>query len=177
MANRTEEVRATSTHTTNVESDVVSAEIEDQNSRTMRTEEERDAEFRDMEWEQARLLPTPRPQEGIDYRYVRVSSSGTIDNMNHSQALRDRWTPVMAEEVPELGMVISDVGSASGQVVFGGMMLCKRPSWIGDKIRDIADQQSRDQQDAVDGTYLSEQHDSMRKFSDKSSEVRFGGKN
>ena len=149
---------------------------EEDNSRTPRDMEDRSHEEREMVWEPSRLLPTPKPVDGQDFRYVRVSSGGTTDNMNHSQALRDGWEPVTASECPELGMVVSDVGSAEGNVVFGGMMLCKRPSKIGDKIRAIADEQSRAQNDAIDRGYLNDQNAAMRKFSDKRSDVSFGSK-
>jgi hypothetical protein len=152
-------------------------QVEDEtNSRTLRSSEERDNQERVMDWAPARMLPTPNPVDGLDFRYVRVSSGGTVDNMNHSQALRDRWQPVLAEEVPELGMIISDVGSADGNVVFGGMMLCKRDSWIGDKIKENADAESRAQVEAIDRGYLAGQNSSMRKFSDNTSRTEFGGK-
>ena len=149
-------------------------EEENDNSRTPRDLEDREREERDMEWSPSRLLPSPNPVEGIDFRYVRVSSGGTVDNMNHSQALRDGWEAVLAEEVPELGMIISDIGHAEGKVVLGGMMLCKRVSWIGDKIRATADEQSRVQVEAVDRGYLNDQNSAMRKFSEKSSRIEFG---
>jgi hypothetical protein len=150
--------------------------VEEDNSRNTRALEDREHNEREMEWSASRLLPTPNPVEGQDFRYVRVSSGGTVDNMNHSQALRDRWVPVTAEECPELGMIVSDIGHADGNVVLGGMMLCKRPSWIGDKVRAKADEESRIQIDSVDRGYLSDQNASMRKFSDKHSDVQFGKK-
>jgi hypothetical protein len=149
---------------------------EDNNSRTPRDLEDREHTEREMVWKPSRLLPDPNPVHGQDFRYVRVSSGGTVDNMNHSQALRDGWEPVTAEECPELGMVVSDIGHAEGNVVFGGMMLCKRPSHIGDQIRLIADEQSRIQVDAVDKGYLSDQNATMRKFSEKHTDVSFGKK-
>lgn len=148
----------------------------DTNSRTTRDSEERSRQEHEMEWKPSRLLPTPDEKDGIDFRYVRVSSGGTVDNMNHSQALRDGWTPVLANECPELGMIVADVGSAEGNVVFGGMMLCKRDKKIGDKIRARADAESRAQIESVDRGYLSDQNASMRKFSDKHSDVQFGKK-
>jgi hypothetical protein len=162
--------------TDQIESGGRDIEVEENNSRTLRSAEERQSEQREMEWAPARLLPDPNPVNGIDFRYVRVSSGGTVDNMNHSQALRDGWEPVKAEECPELGMIISDVGSASGNIVLGGMMLCKRPSHIGDKIKEKAAHESRVQVDSIDRGYLSDQNSAMKKFSDKQTRVQFGGK-
>jgi hypothetical protein len=149
---------------------------DDNNSRTPRDMEDRSHDEHEMEWQPSRLLPDPKPVEGQDFRYVRVSSGGTTDNMNHSQALRDGWVPVSSDECPEMGMVVSDQGSAEGNVVFGGMMLCKRPKHIGDKIRAIAAEQSRVQIDSIDRGYLSDQNAAMSKFSDKRSDVSFGKK-
>lgn len=154
----------------------VTVEEEETNPRTMRSSEERVDQERAMAWQPSRLLPTPNPVDGIDFRYVRVSSAGSIDNMNHSAALREGWEPVKAEEVTELGVILSDVGSAEGNVVFGGMMLCKRPSHIGDKIKEIVREQSRAQIEQVDRGYLNDQNSAMRKFSEKQTRVQFGGK-
>lgn len=153
---------------------VADAVDDETNSRTMRSTEEREFLERDMPWQPSRLLPTPDPIDGFDFRYVRVASGGTIDNMNHSAALRDGWQPVLAEEVPSLGMIMSDVGSESGTVVMGGMMLCKRPSYIGDKQKAAAAEQSRIQIDSVDRGYLNDQNSVMQKFSDKQTRVEFG---
>jgi hypothetical protein len=153
------------------------AEVEEEsNPRTIRASEERVDQEREMVWKPSRLLPTPNPVDGIDFRYVRVSSAGSIDNMNHSAALREGWEPVKAEEVMELGVVLSDRGHEEGNVVFGGMMLCKRPSHIGDQIKAMAAEQSRVQVEQVDAGYLNDQNSAMRKFSDKQSRVQFGGK-
>jgi hypothetical protein len=150
------------------------------NSRTPRTLEEREFTEEEMPWKPSRMLPTPNPQEGIDFRYVRVSSGGTIDNMNHSQALRDHWVPVMASEVPECGMILSDVGSAEGAVVLGGMMLCKRDKRIGDRMRAMRNKQSVATVESVDKGYLSDQNQAMQKFSEGTSTTNsrkpnFGG--
>lgn len=147
----------------------------DDSSRKPRSLETRESEERDMTWDQARMLPTPDPRDGLDYRYVRISSGGTVDNMNHSQALRDRWEPALVEDFPELGMVRSDVGSAKGMIVLGGMMLCVRPSWIGDKIKMRIAEESASQAEGADREYFRDQDSTMRKFSEKSSRVTFGG--
>ena len=149
-------------------------DTDNSNSRTLRSSEDRESELRDMPWAPSRLLPNPNPRDDIDFRYVRVASHGTVDNMNHSAAIREGWEPVLAEECPELGMVISDVGSAGGNIVLGGMMLCKRDKRIGDQIRAQVARESRAQVEAVDGQYLRDQNSSMEKFSEKKTKVSFG---
>ncbi len=150
-------------------------EVEDTNSRTLRSSEDRESTQRDQPWKPARLLPTPNPVKGIDFRYVRIASQGSIDNTNHSQALRDQWEPALASEHKELGVILSDRGASDGEIILGGMMLMKRPSHIGDAIKAQIVQESRDQIAGVDGSYLSDQNSSMRKFSEKSSKITFGG--
>ena len=151
-------------------------ETSDTNSRTPRDSENRESSQRKMVWQPSRLLPTPNPRDDVDFRYVRVASAGSIDNMNHSQALRDGWEPVQAQEVPECGAIISDVGSDKGNVVLGGMMLCKRPKYIGDQVREMVAQESRDQIAAVDNNYLSDQNQYGKKYTDNKSRVTFGSK-
>ena len=151
----------------------------DKDQRTPRSSETRQDDIRVEEWKPSRLLPTPNPIDGIDFKYVRISSAGEQDNLNHSRNLRDGWEPVKAEECPELGIIVSDRGTDSGNVVLGGMMLCKRDSRIGDRIKGIASEESRRQVASVDQSYLRDQDPKMRKFSDKStrvsSRVDFGG--
>jgi hypothetical protein len=154
--------------------DIVMEEIET-DSRTLRSSQERDDEQREMPWKPSRLLPTPHPIDGYTFRYVRVASGGSIDNMNHSQALRDGWVPVKAEECPELGVVVSDIGTDDGNVVLGGMMLCKIPNKIFNQMQDRASEESRSQVEGVDRGYLNDQNSAMRKFSEKESRVQFGG--
>jgi len=145
-------------------------------SRTPRSSDTREDSQRKMVWQPSRLLPTPDPSDDVDYRYVRVASAGSIDNMNHSQALRDGWAPVQAEEVPECGAIISDVGTDKGNVVLGGMMLCKRPKYIGDQVRERVANESLEQVASVDQGYLSDQSEYGQKYNASKSRVTFGSK-
>lgn len=155
--------------------EVIQMEETETDSRTPRSADGRESELRETPWKPARLLPTPDPKPGWKFRYVRVASGGSIDNLNHSQALRDGWEPVKAEECPELGVVVSDVGTDGGNIVMGGMMLCKISEKIFNQMRARADEESRMQVEGVDRSYLSEQNSAMQKFSDKKSRVEFGG--
>jgi hypothetical protein len=154
----------------------IQMEDSETDSRTPRDSETREDSQRKMPWQPSRLLPTPHPSDDVDYRYVCVASAGGIDNMNHSQALRDSWEPVQAKEVPECGAIISDVGTSEGNVVLGGMMLCKRPKYIGDQVRAQIAKESLEQIEAVDQGYLSDQNEYGKKYSDNKSRVTFGGK-
>lgn len=143
-------------------------EEEIDNSRTPRDLEERDSFEAEMDWQPARMLPAPNESPDWDYRYVRIAAGNDHDNVNHSQALRDRWQPVMAKDVPEIGVVLSDVGAAEGTVVLGGMLLCRRPKAIGDRLRQRRRDMTHQIIDSVDRGYLKDQNEAMQKFSEKS---------
>ena len=71
--------------------------------RTKRDAESREVETRPSDsWLPASVLPTPAPQDGWVFRYIRTSTLGHADNTNVSQAFREGWVPVKAEDHPEL---------------------------------------------------------------------------
>jgi hypothetical protein len=126
-----------------------------------RENETRETEKRDTPWKPAPLLPNPNPREGLDFRYVRVSMRGEADNVNVSQALRDGWEPVLSADYPEL-KVVSDRGSDyPDNVVVGGLLLCSRPSEIGEQIDSHREREVGSQMEAVDRNYFREQDPRM----------------
>ena len=126
-----------------------------------RDNETRDQEKRETLWKPAPLLPTPDPREGLDFRYVRVSMRGEADNVNASQAFREGWEPVISTDYPEL-KVVSDRGSQyPDNVVVGGLLLCARPTYIGDQARAHSAKEIADQMEAVDRNYFREQDSRM----------------
>ena len=135
----------------------------DDDKRTPRDLEDRDSEQRDTSssWKPAPLLPEPNPRDGLEHRYVRASMRGDADNINVSQALRDGWVPVLTSEYPEL-MVVSDRDSQyPDNVLIGGLLLCSRPTEIGDKFRELAYKESAGQMEALDRNYFREQDPRM----------------
>jgi hypothetical protein len=135
----------------------------DDDKRTPRDLEDRDSEQRDTSssWKPAPLLPEPNPRDGLEHRYVRASMRGDADNINVSQALRDGWVPVLTSEYPEL-MVVSDRGSQyPDNVLIGGLLLCSRPTEIGDKFRELSRKESEGQMEALDRNYFREQDPRM----------------
>ena len=86
---------------------------------------------------------------------------GEADNINVSQALRDGWEPVLSTDYPEL-QVVSDRGSQyPDNVLVGGLLLCARPTEIGDQVRRHAEKEAQGQMDAVDHNYFREQDPRM----------------
>ena len=143
------------------EATVPKVDVEEQAPARDRKLETREKEQRETPWKQAPLIPYPDPREGLEHRYVRASIRGEEDNINVSQALRDGWVPVLASDYPEL-QVISDRNSQyPDNVLIGGLLLCARPSDIGDKVREYANKESQAQMEAVDRNYFREQDPRM----------------
>ena len=140
-----------------------------------RETETRENQEREAPWSPAPLLPKPDPRPGFDHRYVRASMRGEADNINVSQAMREGWVPILAEEYPEL-MIVSDRGSQyPDNVLIGGLLLCKRPVEIGKKIEEHARKELNQQMDAVDRNYFREQDSRMPMLKpERSSRITFG---
>jgi|TARA_R100000781_G_scaffold83589_1_gene51460 hypothetical protein len=126
--------------------------------RTPRESETREEEqFRqDDSWNPASILPTPKPQDGWVFRWIRTSILGQSDNTNVSRSMREGWIPVKAEDHPELE-IQSDFNSRfQGNVEVGGLLLCKAPE---EKIRSRTEHFQRvsaNQMESVDNNFMRE---------------------
>ncbi len=126
--------------------------------RTPRTTETRDAESRKKTWQRPSTLPVPEPRNGLKFRWVRTSMVGNADNANVSSRFREGYTPVKAEDHPEM-MLLPDLDSRfadQGNIEVGGLMLCSIPEEIADGRREHQLQAAQTQMDAVDRNYLRE---------------------
>jgi len=149
--------------------------IEEQDSRTPRSLDCRDTSTRDEPWSPATLLPTPAPEKGWVFRWVRVSMRGEADNRNISQKLREGWVPCKLEDYPEL-QVFPDVDNRfEGNMVVGGLMLCKNSEErMIAKRKYFADQADK-QMEAVDSSYMRESDARMPLLpSERKTRVTFG---
>ena len=78
------------------EPEVQAVEAQD---RAPREADSRETEQRPSDaWLPSSALPTPRPEEGWEFRWVRTSQLGSSDNINVSKKLREGWIPVKAED-------------------------------------------------------------------------------
>jgi hypothetical protein len=84
----------------NINKEVV--ETSEEQVRTPRGSEDREIVQRPESWENPSNLPSPNPQEGWVFRWIRTSLLGNTDNPNVSKKFREGWIPCKAEDHPEL---------------------------------------------------------------------------
>lgn len=129
--------------------------------RTLRTEESREATKRKVTWTRPNSIPDPKPQPGIEYRWIRTSTLGQADMTNVSSKFREGWEPVKAEDHPEL-KVLTDVDSKfQGNVEVGGLLLCKNSTDNMDARREHYKEKNDQQIASVDNNYLRESDSRM----------------
>ena len=79
-----------------------------QAKRTPREVEKREQEVRNEDWTPPNLLPDPIPQDGWNFKWVRISTLGKDDPMNYSKKLREGWEAVPMTECPEMEHLVLD---------------------------------------------------------------------
>jgi hypothetical protein len=145
--------------------------------RTPRDNETRTKFERPKQWLPPELLPTPSPEDGYEFRWIRVSTLGTSDPMNVSSKLREGWEPVKASEHPEIQLM--DVGEKRrfpDSIEIGGLMLCKTPKEFVTQRNQFFQAQTDGQMASVDNSFMRENDSRMPLFKERRSEVSFGRK-
>ncbi len=126
------------------------------NQRKPRNLDTRDQGQRRKNWRRPSTLPTPEPRDGLHFRWIRTSLMGQSDNPNVSSRFREGYTPVKADDYPEL-RVVSDLDSRfKDNVEVGGLMLCSIPEEIAHDRVDGQLENAQNAIDAVDRNYLRE---------------------
>ena len=125
-------------------------------------------------WMRPEVLPSPNPEPGYEFRWIRVSSQGTTDATNVSSKLREGWEPVKASDHPEITIVAVEHERFKDNVVIGGLMLCKAPAELVDERTQYYADQTRAQIESVDNNLMRENDPRMPLFSDRQSKVTFG---
>lgn len=125
--------------------------------RTLESHMTREDEVReDDSWVPSSVLPTPDPQDGWRFRWIRTSVLGHADNTNVSQKFRDGWVPVKREDHPEL-KIMSDINSQfEGNIEQGGLLLCKAPEKKMKARTDHYEGVAKRQMESVDSNYMRE---------------------
>ena len=146
----------------------------DTQSRTPRTHETREKTGRKKAWTRPEVLPSPTPEDGYVYRWIRTSTRGVSDATNVSSKLREGWEPVRADAHPEIftDSIVDD--RFKDNIVVGGLMLCKAPEEMITERNDYYKQQTAAQMQSVDQNLMRESDPRMPIFNDRRSTVTFG---
>ena len=143
-------------------------------NRLNREQTTREKDVRKRSWQRPETLPSPIPQEGYDFHWVRVSTQGLVDATNVSSKMREGWDPCLAKDHPEITMVTVEQERFAENVVIGGLMLCKAPSELVQERTDYYTTQTKSQMDSVDNNLMRENDPRMPLFNDRQSKVTFG---
>ena len=136
--------------------------------------ETREKTARKTAWKRPEVLPSPTPEEGYVYRWIRVANQGQVDATNVSSKLREGWTAVKASDHPEITLVTIENDRFKDNVVIGGLMLCKAPVEMVEERNAYYNQQSESQMASVDNNLMRENDPRMPLFNDRKSKVTFG---
>jgi len=134
----------------------------------------REKTVRNKAWQRPEVLPSPNPEPGYEFHWVRVSTQGQVDATNVSSKLREGWEPVKATDHPEITMVTIENDRFKDNIVIGGLMLCKAPSEMVDERNDYYTQQSKAQMQSVDNNLMRENDPRMPLFNERKTKVTFG---
>jgi len=143
-------------------------------NRLNRDLESREKKTRKRSWSRPETLPTPDPQDGWSFKWVRVSTRGNADPTNVTSKLRQGWEPVKALDHPEIELAVVENDRFKDNVVIGGLMLCKAPQELVDERNGYYRDQSRNQMHSVDNNLMRESDPRMPIFNDRRSKVTFG---
>ena len=136
--------------------------------------ETREKTTRKRAWTRPEVLPSPTPEDGYIFRWIRVSSRGTTDATNVSSKLREGWEPVKAVDHPEITLVTVEYERFADNVVMGGLMLCKAPVEMVEERSEYYETQTQSQMASVDNNLMRESDPRMPIFNDRKTKVSFG---
>ena len=143
-------------------------------NRLNRELETREKTTRKKSWTRPEVLPSPTPEEGYAFRWVRVAMQGTVDATNVSSKLREGWEPVKATDHPEITLVTIENERFADNVIIGGLMLCKAPVELVAERTEHFEGQTRTQMDSVDNNLMRENDARMPLFNERKTKVTFG---
>ena len=143
-------------------------------NRLNRELETREKTARKTAWKRPEVLPSPTPEEGYVYRWIRVANQGQVDATNVSSKLREGWEPVKASDHPEITLVTIENDRFKDNVVIGGLMLCKAPREMVEERNAYYKDQADSQMSSVDNNLMRENDPRMPLFNDRKTKVTFG---
>ena len=134
----------------------------------------REKTVRKKSWQRPETLPSPTPEDGWSYRWIRVSTQGNTDATNVSSKLREGWEPVKASDHPEITMVTIENEKFKDNVVIGGLILCKAPEELIAERKAYYESQTEGQMQSVDNNLMRENDPRMPLFHERKTKVTFG---
>lgn len=143
-------------------------------TRTDRELETREKKTRRRSWVRPEVLPSPNPEPGYEFRWVRVSSLGQGDPKNITAKLREGWEPVRAADHPEITMMAVENDRYKDNIVIGGLMLCKTPAELVQERNEFYRSEADNQITAVDQNLMRNNDPRMPIFKERKSTVSFG---
>ena len=144
-------------------------------NRIKRDNDTRETKARKRSWQRPEVLPSPKPQDGYVLRWVGGSTQGQTDATNVSSKLREGWEPVKAEDHPEFALTDKDE-RFEGNILQGGLLLCKAPEEIVKERNDYYENQARSQMHSVDNNLMRENDPRMPLFNERTTKVTNFGK-
>ena len=125
-------------------------------------------------WRRPETLPTPEPQDGWGFKWVRVATRGNADPTNVTSKLRQGWEACKASDHPEIELAVVENDRFKDNIVIGGLMLCKAPKELIDERNGHYQEQADSQLRSVDNNLMRESDPRMPIFNDRRSKVTFG---
>ena len=136
--------------------------------------EKRERTPRKQAWRRPETLPSPNPEAGYTFHWVRVSTRGQADAINVSSKLREGWEPVRAVDHPEIFLSSIENERFKDNVVIGGLLLCKAPVELVAERNAYYANQTKSQMIAVDQNLMRENDPRMPLFNERKTTVTFG---
>ena len=122
-------------------------------------------------------LDAPKPNDdGIKYRWLRVSMGGEDDARNIAKKKREGYEFVRKEEHPDFDVPVHESGKYAGVIGTGDLVLAKIDTEMADAKKEYFDKKTITQTEAVDNDLLKEQNPSMPITQRRNSSVSFGKK-
>lgn len=143
-------------------------------NRLSRELETREKTARKKSWVRPEVLPSPKPEAGYVYHWVRLSTRGESDPTNVSSKLREGWEPVKASDHPEIVMTGAENDRFKDNIVMGGLMLCKAPVELVNERNEHYSDVAKSQMSSVDNNFMRENDPRMPLFNERKSTVTFG---
>ena len=125
-------------------------------------------------WTRPEVLPSPNPEPGYEFHWVRVSTQGQVDATNVSSKIREGWEPVKATDHPEITIVAIEQERFKDNIVIGGLMLCKAPKEMIEERNAYYNDQAQAQMTSVDNSLMRENDPRMPLFNERKTKVTFG---